>query len=503
MAAGPAAHGPAVNQRAVLNVTRRLARLLQRWLYLSHRWLGIGACLLFAMWFASGLVMMYVQFPALADDERRSLLAPIETTTIAVTPETALQAAGLTAFPRSLRLEMQDEEPVYRIIDWDDRRLAVSARDGRQIMHVDADQAVAFCRWHSPSAALLGLVERDQWTVTARYDPLRPFHLVALNDEAGTELYISARTGEIALDTTRRERFWNWLGAIPHWIYFAPLRADASLWRNVVMWIAVPGIVVAVSGLWLGIQRLRPRRRYPNGSPSPYRGWAKWHHISGLIGGLFLLTWIFSGWLSMNPNLWFTNRPVSQTGLIAYAGHQAPTFPASLLPTQSGGAVEWRLHWIDGAAFVVIRDARGAVSGPAAPQAERLIQAASGLVPGSRPVFSLMLMEEDAYWYSHHGQRPLPVLRIGFDDPQSTWLHIDPESGEILQTSNVNRRLYRWLFNALHSLDLPPLLAWRPAWDMLLWLLSLAGLAISVSGIVISLHHLGRVRRRLYGKNHR
>ena len=40
-------------------------KILKRWLYLGHRWLGIVTCLLFAIWFVSGVVMMYVGFPAL------------------------------------------------------------------------------------------------------------------------------------------------------------------------------------------------------------------------------------------------------------------------------------------------------------------------------------------------------------------------------------------------------------------------------------------------------
>ena len=37
-----------------------MARSLKRWWYVTHRWLGIALCLLFAMWFVSGVVMMYV-----------------------------------------------------------------------------------------------------------------------------------------------------------------------------------------------------------------------------------------------------------------------------------------------------------------------------------------------------------------------------------------------------------------------------------------------------------
>ena len=38
-------------------------RVVRYWLYIGHRWLGIGACLLFVLWFVSGLVMSYVGYP--------------------------------------------------------------------------------------------------------------------------------------------------------------------------------------------------------------------------------------------------------------------------------------------------------------------------------------------------------------------------------------------------------------------------------------------------------
>ena len=43
--------------------------LLKRWLYLTHRWIGIVSCLFFAMWFASGLAMLYVPYPSLEREE--------------------------------------------------------------------------------------------------------------------------------------------------------------------------------------------------------------------------------------------------------------------------------------------------------------------------------------------------------------------------------------------------------------------------------------------------
>src|SRR5215210_1120612 len=44
-------------------------------LVLAHRWLGIAFCLLFAMWFASGIVMRFIAYPSLTEEERIAGLA--------------------------------------------------------------------------------------------------------------------------------------------------------------------------------------------------------------------------------------------------------------------------------------------------------------------------------------------------------------------------------------------------------------------------------------------
>lgn len=44
--------------------------MLKRQLYLWHRWLGIALCLLMALWFVSGVVMLFVGYPKLTPSER-------------------------------------------------------------------------------------------------------------------------------------------------------------------------------------------------------------------------------------------------------------------------------------------------------------------------------------------------------------------------------------------------------------------------------------------------
>jgi hypothetical protein len=50
---------------------------LWRILVIFHRYLGIAVGILMLLWFASGIVMMYVGFPRLTEQDRLSALAPI------------------------------------------------------------------------------------------------------------------------------------------------------------------------------------------------------------------------------------------------------------------------------------------------------------------------------------------------------------------------------------------------------------------------------------------
>jgi len=479
-------------------VARNLKRTLRRWLYIGHRWVGIVTCLLFAMWFISGVVMMYVAFPGLSDKERLAALPDIQWKKVALSPDDAMKTAGATRYPRDLRLSMLAGEPVYRIMGWDAKRQTVSAADGRVITGISEQDALAVAQHHpaSKSPQLEEIIDRDQWSVTARYDPLRPLYLVTLGDDAGTKLYVSSRSGDIALDTNRTERVWNWLGSIPHWIYPTVLRKDGPLWRLVVLWISGICLIVGATGIWIGILRVRPRRRYASGRITPYRGWMAWHHVTGLIAGIFVLTWMFSGWLSLNPGEYFAGRNTTPEVLQRYAGHDAPAIAAKP-PAPKFQVVEARFVWLDGSPMMIVASSDGvqtpldATSGEAAKLTQdRLGAAAAKLLPRSQITEQLILRQYDAYWYAHHHDRELPVLRAMFDDDAKTWFHISPVTGDIVGRVDSSRRTYRWLFNALHSFDFQLLLMYRPAWDIVVWLLSILGTIVSVSGVVIGWRYL-------------
>jgi hypothetical protein len=252
--------------------------------------------------------------------------------------------------------------------------------------------------------------------------------------------------------------------------------------------------------MWIGILRIRlGRRRFKSGRATPYHGWMLWHHIAGLTGGLFLTAWIFSGWLSVDPGRFFRSADIPAAAEHRYAGDL-------ILPSDTyrglGSATRVEAIAAPGGRPVLILsrpDGRQAVLDaathrPAVLAPGAITTAAMRLLPDARIERTDWLTAPDAYWYEVGKLPRLPIMRVQFGDPASTWVHIDPRTGEILGSIDDRGRAYRWLFDLLHKWDLNALTLHRPLWDILLWVLSLAGLVTSISGIAIGWKRLRRSR---------
>ena len=129
---------------------------------------------------------------------------------------------------------------------------------------------------------------------------------------------------------------------------------------------------------------------------------------------------------------------------------------------------------------------------------EQLLAAAARL--SQAPVVdSQWLTGYDFYYYARADHtmmggsgKPLPVLRVIYGDEGRTWLHIDVQTGQLLGQMDQRQRLKRWLFALLHSWDWLPLLERRPLWDGILIVLSLGGLLLSGTGVVVGWRRLRR-----------
>src|SRR5207245_10032173 len=78
------------------------------------------------------------------------------------------------------------------------------------------------------------MTEVDQWTVGGPSRALWP--LLKYSWPAGEEVYVSTASDDVVRYTTRGSRLAASFGAIPHWLYFPPLRKHGSLWRKFILW---------------------------------------------------------------------------------------------------------------------------------------------------------------------------------------------------------------------------------------------------------------------------
>jgi hypothetical protein len=494
---------------------------MKRYLYLTHRWLGIALCLFMAMWFFSGIVMMYVGYPKLTPAERLAGAGPLDAARVQVDFAHALAAAGAREPPQAARLVAIAGEPTFVFTFGKADFVALRASDGARVGRVTSEAAVAAARaFLGVEGVYDGEIEEDAWTHSKALDGHRPLHKVRMSDANATLLYVSSVTGEVVRDATRNERVWNWVGAWIHWLY--PFRGGAldKYWHDIVVYASLAGTILALTGFTVGVMRWRFGAPYKTGSHSPYReGYMWWHHIVGLVFGVTAVAFVFSGMMSMNPWKIFES-PDSTFDVKAYAGGDLAPERFALgarealevfrLAGFDAREIDWRL--VDGRGYYVAHNESGltqilAAEAGAEPSAmlpiERLERAGARLVKA--PVKAKTVMTAyDAYYFARaphtmHGDadKRLPVLRLEFDDANATWTHIDPYTGAVLGKLDFRRRVNRWLFAFLHSWDWPALLDARPVWDVFMIALNGGGFALSVTGIVIGWRRLRRKSEQL------
>ena len=497
---------------------------LRKWVILGHRYLGIVLGGLFVIWFASGIGMMYARgMPQLTPEVRLSRLTELDLSHIRLTPAQAAQRVGLGDASRVTLLTVTDR-PAYRF----GGRVSstVFADDGTRLFDIDRAQALEVAaRFMDVDSDQVQydarITEPDQWTLglTAQL----PFHKITVLDESHTQLYVSPSTGEVEMLTTRGSRALAWVAAIPHWLYFTPLRVRQQLWTQTILWTAGVGCLLALLGLVLGIWQCRisrPVRLSRVGSWIPYTGWMRWHHITGLIFGVFTLTWVFSGLLSMEPFGWASGSGLSAAPLqraLSGGPLEVADFPAidasswdRLVEDQALKEIEYTR--IQGEPFFILRTVRTGEPGSASPilvkadtlqtrlepfSTDSLMALISESYPDVPVEDSRVLTEYDSYYYERDMRAPLPVLRVKFQDPEQTWFYLDPATSRFFGSVHKLDRIERWIYNGFHSLDFGFWYYNRPLWDVGVIVLSLGGLATSAIGLYLGLRRLSRGTRAL------
>jgi hypothetical protein len=499
---------------------------LRKSLILAHRYLGIVLSLMFVMWFVTGIGMIYSRgMPRLSPQTRLSRLSPLDLSAVRLSPSEAVAQVGLDRPNGRVTLLTINERPAYRF----GNSATVFADTGEFMNEIDSTAAakIASRFMNVPKEQVRfveELTEPDQWTLTQTRQ--LPLFKVAVNDAARTELYVSPQTAEVVQVTTRASRILSWVSVIPHFLYFAPLRLSNGLWVKTMTWVPAFACVLAALGIALGIVQFRRSRPH-----IAYKGWMRWHYMTGLVFGILTLTFAFSGLLSMEPWAW-TEKDQIDRGIRQAFGSSArdlstfSKFDVTVWKEILAGRLPKEIEFasiLDEPSYIIRTspDAKGLVGWPDGghqpyfvsrdPDTARFIVPArlmkartelfsndvivkrlSDANPRVPILESSTLTEYDSYYYSRDKQAPLPVIRVKLGDGDKTWLYVDPEVAQVVGQVNRFNRIERWLYNGLHTLDFSFLYYNRPVWDAVVIIVSLGGTAVSAIGLFMGLKRLRR-----------
>jgi hypothetical protein len=520
----------------------------------SHRWLGIIVGLVFVAWCISGVVLMYYGVPHLSAGERLMRLPDLDLSTVHVAPSDA--AAQLKEPARRLRISMHGERPVYRFNTGRvfGRWTLIYADTGKPVAPLDRNAAISWLKDYLPEQQTLRydayLQRPDTYTRLPAMQTHFPLHRVALDDDAGTEYYVSERSGEAVMKSDRRTRLLGLTGYITHTFFFF---RQHSWWSALLQWTSWIGLAMCMTGAVVGVWRygLSPRFRHKRiPSHSPYTGWMKWHHYAGLIFGVFTITWVFSGLVSLDvipgiresryspqqvaqgartvqgegalidfrsltvENLKVAGATVSRTfapkelellqfGSEPYLIAYRPPTPDTVDEWSSRSGMDFMTPTPDGEHVLV---------SPLRPDRtfsrfddDTVMRVARDSMPGVLIRDAAWLNEYDDYYYKTVSSfdlglprmaKTLPVLRVRYDDAAQTWLYLTPSPGQILKVERLDRA-NRWGYYGLHAFDFAFLYNRRPLWDIVVVAL-LVGVAVSsVTTIVPAYRRLARHARKL------
>ncbi len=462
------------------------------------------------------MVMLFVPYPMLTDEQRMQRLPPIHWEQCCPSVQQLLKAVPAGRKVALIRLIMTEERPRMVAEDFSGALYVVSQEGHQNAVETNYEKLFPEVVQGGVSA-IAEPIMRDQWTVQERYGPHRPLWKVSVHDEEERVLYLSSKTGEVLLETTAWQRGWNWIGAVVHWVYLPEWREHLWAWEQTLSSLALVAAVGIGTGLWVGVGHLR--RASNRQWQRAHSGWWRWHHRLGLLIGGFTLTWALSGYLTLDAGRLFSvptptiaqrerfmGSPIQPEDLTRSLEEVwKEVQPASPVCEVAIVKVEGTIHYVfrhDATHQIVVligQDSRPLLDQIATP----LLVGGAERAMGARVLSEERMEEPDEYYYpTAHHSRPLPVLRLVFDDPAATWFYLDPGTGRIIEVMDRSRRVFRWLVSGLHSWNV----GWlqdqqriRKGWILLC---SILGIALTLTGLWIGLRRILARRASSFGRSH-
>ena len=508
--------------------------MLFRFLLVVHRWLGVALCLLFLLWFPSGIGMMYWGMPAVTERMRLERWPALDPAAVVLSPLEAADRAGIDPPPlNQIRLNSFDGRPAYRFggrLVYADTGEEQGPAPGR----IRDRAAAAWTGMLVSDAAVESVTEIDQWMVGNQLRNLRPLWKYSWSN--GEQVYIGD-SGDVLQYTTTTSRVLAYISAVPHWLYFTPLRKHQPVWIRFATYTAMVGTGGAIIGVVLGLWLYSPKKKkyqFPRGTATsiPYRGQKRWHTILGLIFGVATVTWTFSGSLAFFPFPAPTPPPTARVqaprppqgqgqgqgrrfggggglaselrGRVRLADFSA-LHPRDLLArfpdmqvkevelTSFDGVPLYQVNLADGTSKLISLDGYEVHELDRA----RIVEIVKKTAPDPQAVEARVVEQYDMYYLDRTRQQPLPVILALLHDAEHTRHYIDPKTATVVRTYSSRNAWRRWAYNGLHSFNFPWLYNYRPLWDIVVITFMLGGTALCVTALVLAWRAVGKKLRSM------
>ncbi|MDE6249859.1 MAG: PepSY domain-containing protein [Paramuribaculum sp.] len=464
-----------------------------------HRITGTFIAIFFCIWFLTGLVLLYHNFPRLDRNRAISISDPL--------PATLAFTDSLPSGLRSLDITSSGSETIIRWSGTDTS--AVCTPSGNPLPPVTfADAYATASRWlDAPIARVDTLTERDQWIMYSRYLDELPIYKFFYDDSDGSELYVASRSAEPLQFTTRESRFWAWIGAIPHKLYFPALRADVDSWKTWLHTGATICLIASVTGLYvallLWIKTRRRTRRWRN----PMKGkLLRFHFTLGLIFALPLISWSVSGlftiqkvpsWLVpvegpeyiSSSKLWGRGMLAAEEYRLDYAT-VLRAFPEARAVSY-GRVGKIPVITVTTPETDTILDASSPTIRPLSIPRGTVENSVRRLFGDSIPMTIETIHEPDNLYFGILYDPVLPVYRVRLETPGSPVLYINPSNGDVTYY-NDNRRAKKLLFSGLHYLNLRIFAGHPTAWYVTIWILCLTGIVFCFTSAQLGWRYIKR-----------
>lgn len=432
-----------------------------------HRRLGLVLGPVVLLWFLSGVVLLWVPYPRLAEREWLTTAEAIRLHDCCAALDRLVQRLDRSDGIESVRIRMVGGRPVATAQYLTGAMAAVTADEAEPIAPLSRDWARRAALQFAPGTSVedMNLIDHDVWTVHQRFDPHRPLWKVQLSGQSRSVLYVSSVTGDVVQDTTAEERRWNLVGAVIHWWYWPWLRRHWVWWDQVVWWVSAAGTATLFAGvLILG------REWSKQDWPGLLTGRLKIHRGLGVIAGASACCWMASGWLSMDHGLWFSDGTINAEDREQFMGGRLIPRDIETIADFSTVPVrddvkEIRVIKLAGIVHLIVRGASShqqilAVTSPEERPREEfqeeLVKSAASSLLGDGALTVTKPVGNDAAICSRIADEAAPpLIRVEAIEPDAPGVQVDGRTGAVVEWVNPSRRLYHRLFNTFHRWDVP------------------------------------------------